>query len=898
MSTLNQQTLADSGANERPPMLDKGNYIPWESRFRRFLDNKLEEGDRMWRLIKKVPYKRPMIANPDNTTEQILEPLSKMTEGIKKQYIADVKVMNYLLQATPNDIYNLVDTCKNAKDMWERIKRLMFGSDVTTSKARKDAKNHHPLALLAHSNASSSQSHANSSYSPQPYYVTHPSSVVDYDDEYQGELQGDSQEDKLTTAMMLLAQAITQKFSTPTNNRLRTSSNTRNQAVIQDGRVDIQTKNAGYGGNGNRNSRRQNRNQAFNAGNGNDDTNQIVQCVPRTKSTLRKANFQCYICNEKGHYARDYEASSNLKDEENDFMLDNSYGDDTLEELTAVVIMMARIQPVDDNANSESSYDAKAVSEVNASNKIHEPVKHKTIIHTSNDDQIDYNIIFDDPYVENNSGTSEHDLNAHDEYHNIQMLAYNVQREAENKKRLNNELKKQKELLQKEPDTFKDRLVKKDFKERENLYLDDIVDLEEKLSSNDRIVYKMGQSIQTIHMLGKEPNKVYVPFLKAGLGYKNLKGLKKAIAAQPKIYHDDMLRSTNLKIDSPDSEETLEDAKESRLKMRNKMVQPDYGKLNALYETFVPQQEPSTEQTYLSIPSTSNHSSETKETTSDLPIQKMPNESKLLKMLDKMSLAIYDLRKRIDVTLLEDKERRWMSDNQNSLREFYKTDVILMSDSLSINLNELQQELIEETISELKNKIKTIEKGKNVNTKFDKSKTSGSLLCVTPLPKNIAVKANKVTNTNINIDRLKPVTSYSIPINEQSQKQSVESSNSVRRPQSKDTKSKDRLLKNTNDKRSSAHVWKMSSSDSIDSNKHETMNSICVAHYALSRDSKVKRALFTTPVAAKSKNLGSTYVVAKSRLSVAKIPTATNKVSSALPLSSDSSQSRMMRKLF
>ncbi|GKD72277.1 hypothetical protein Tco_1330559 [Tanacetum coccineum] len=32
MSTSNQQTLADSGANERPSMLERGNYIPWESR--------------------------------------------------------------------------------------------------------------------------------------------------------------------------------------------------------------------------------------------------------------------------------------------------------------------------------------------------------------------------------------------------------------------------------------------------------------------------------------------------------------------------------------------------------------------------------------------------------------------------------------------------------------------------------------------------------------------------------------------------------------------------------------------------------------------------------------------------------------------------------------------------
>ncbi|GJV36595.1 hypothetical protein Tco_1409072 [Tanacetum coccineum] len=68
---------------------------------------------------------------------------------------------------------------------------VQFEPHVLASKAKKAAKNHDPLALIAHSNTFSSQSHANSSYSPQPYYVTHPSSVVDYDDEYQGELQGD-----------------------------------------------------------------------------------------------------------------------------------------------------------------------------------------------------------------------------------------------------------------------------------------------------------------------------------------------------------------------------------------------------------------------------------------------------------------------------------------------------------------------------------------------------------------------------------------------------------------------------------------------------------------------------------------------------------------------------------
>ncbi|GJZ85838.1 hypothetical protein Tco_0651177 [Tanacetum coccineum] len=234
---------------------------------------------------------------------------------------------------------------------------IQFEPHVRASKAKKAAKNHDPLALLAHSNASSLQSHENSSYSSQPYYVTHPSSVVDYDDEYQGELQGDSQEDKLTTAMMLLARAISQKFSTPTNNHLRILSNTRNQAVVQDGRVDIQTKNAGYGGNANKNAWRQNKNQVLNAGNENDESNHIVQRVHEL-SLLRERQIEQMLL------AMNDEAGSNLNNEENNFMVDTSYGEETMEELTATITLMARIQPVNGNAETVPSYDTMAVSEV------------------------------------------------------------------------------------------------------------------------------------------------------------------------------------------------------------------------------------------------------------------------------------------------------------------------------------------------------------------------------------------------------------------------------------------------------------------------------------------------------------------------------------------------------
>ncbi|GJV39045.1 hypothetical protein Tco_1417485 [Tanacetum coccineum] len=48
-----------------------------------------------------------------------------------------------------------------------------------------------------------------SSRTTTPYYVTHPSSVVDYDDDYQGDVVQNNSDDPLTYAMIWLARAIT-----------------------------------------------------------------------------------------------------------------------------------------------------------------------------------------------------------------------------------------------------------------------------------------------------------------------------------------------------------------------------------------------------------------------------------------------------------------------------------------------------------------------------------------------------------------------------------------------------------------------------------------------------------------------------------------------------------------
>ncbi|GJQ90492.1 hypothetical protein Tco_0001631 [Tanacetum coccineum] len=111
-------------------------------------------------------------------------------------------------------------------------------------------------------------------------------------------------------------------------------------------------------------------------------------------------------------------------------------------------------------------------------------------------------------------------------------------------------------------------------------------------------------------MLGTTPSLCYDPNMNARLGYKYPKRLKKAIKEQPKMHNSKNLKYLEIKVNLPDSEETLKDAEKSRLKMKDIMIPLDYPKLNKLYESFVPQKEIYDEQTYLSPPSTSNVSPE------------------------------------------------------------------------------------------------------------------------------------------------------------------------------------------------------------------------------------------------------------------------------------------------
>ncbi|GJR05631.1 hypothetical protein Tco_0528615 [Tanacetum coccineum] len=103
--------------------------------------------------------------------------------------------------------------------------------------------------------------------------------------------------------------------------------------------------------------------------------------------------------------------------------------------------------------------------------------------------------------------------------------------------------------------------------QEENRNIDREIDLEKKIKQLDNIIFKRGQSAQTVHMMTK--SKIcYDHSSKQAIGFEKPFCLKKARESKPKLYDG----NTILKMDTivvPDSDETLALSEESRSKMRH-----------------------------------------------------------------------------------------------------------------------------------------------------------------------------------------------------------------------------------------------------------------------------------------------------------------------------------------
>ncbi|GKA25508.1 hypothetical protein Tco_0711617 [Tanacetum coccineum] len=148
----------------------------------------------------------------------------------------------------------------------------------------------------------------------------------------------------------------------------------------------------------------------------------------------------------------------------------------------------------------------------------------------------------------------------------------------------------------------------------------------------------MGRSSETLQLLTNEQNAFRDNLRKSGLGYNNPYVLSQAYDKILKLYRAYELRDEN---------EQLHFKKDE--KVQELKIKPiDYGKLNKLYDDFVPQKELSAEQTYFpsSFISSEEFSSETKPSMASMPsanpmlmdLNEMENVfKKLFELLEKNS---------------------------------------------------------------------------------------------------------------------------------------------------------------------------------------------------------------------------------------------------------------------
>ncbi|GKB77102.1 hypothetical protein Tco_0943997, partial [Tanacetum coccineum] len=188
----------------------------------------------------------------NNSTVPKLQTTEDLQGDVLLHYDAEMELMSLILLSIPNDIYNSVDACTSAKDMWKQVERLM--RETIQNKVNREIRFTNEFdqfvakqgeALVSVYNLDTFDDLFN--YLRQFEKLVNVSSAKKLKKSHDPlALQDDihtNSEDPLASAMLLLARDITQIFSNPTNNRLRTSSNTRNQAIIQGDRVNIQSIN-------------------------------------------------------------------------------------------------------------------------------------------------------------------------------------------------------------------------------------------------------------------------------------------------------------------------------------------------------------------------------------------------------------------------------------------------------------------------------------------------------------------------------------------------------------------------------------------------------------------------------------------------------------------------------
>ncbi|GJX33488.1 hypothetical protein Tco_0243343 [Tanacetum coccineum] len=481
---------------------------------------------------------------------------SDLSPEDKDRYNADIRATNILLQGLPKDIYTLINHYTDAKDIWDNVKMLLEGSELTKedresqlmqlnskfvnnmlpewgrfvtavklnrglrdsnydqlyaylkqheahaneNKMMLDRFTQHtvdPLALM--SNVSHQQYYSQSSTTPPSTYV--PPHFADNTPLDSGLSPTDNLIENLTNTLALLTQSY-KTYLPQINNQLRTSSNTRKRATLDMGELktelgmQIQVK-----------QDRLNVADAFSRIKGYTDEESADSCM------MIRQLLCMMMCDEQPNEAP-----------------------------TAQTMFMANL------SSTDPVYDEARVLSYE-------------IRHYSYQRQAKFELTEREQKINEQLRIVIADRNRKEE---------NLKRELHSVKlQLTSTINHNKSMVEEVTS------LKKDFKQKENKYLEEFLDMKALKEKVEDKLYKQDQSLQTVHMLCK-PKPYYDEQNKVAIGYKNPLCLTRAKQVQPALYNGhEIIKTNHVPAIVHNSEDTLEIAEITRKKMNDKMKDPE-----------------------------------------------------------------------------------------------------------------------------------------------------------------------------------------------------------------------------------------------------------------------------------------------------------------------------------
>ncbi|GKD62429.1 hypothetical protein Tco_1299938, partial [Tanacetum coccineum] len=137
MSNMSED-IQYAGSDTRPPMLNRTDFESWQQRIRLYCLGK-DNGENIMKSITEGPFQmgmfRETIAEGAEGALHLgperIRVFTDLTAEEKERYKADIRATNILLQGIPKDIYALINHYTDAKDIWNNVKMIMEGSELT-----------------------------------------------------------------------------------------------------------------------------------------------------------------------------------------------------------------------------------------------------------------------------------------------------------------------------------------------------------------------------------------------------------------------------------------------------------------------------------------------------------------------------------------------------------------------------------------------------------------------------------------------------------------------------------------------------------------------------------------------------------------------------------------------